>query len=105
MANSPRLYVGLAILVALMVAIAVLGSRGGDTSTTEPLPPKAGVNRIAYVSLDGQVRTIRPDGSDERRISPEELSPEDGFFTWPTWSQTRVGWSSPVYIAMRCGAP
>ena len=81
MTNSPRPYIASAILLALLVAIAVLGGRGGITSTEDPLPPKAEVNRIAYVSLDGQIRSIKPDGSDERTISPEV-----GTFTWPTWS-------------------
>ena len=81
MTNSPRPYVASVILLGLLVAIAVLGSRGGVTSTEDPLPPKAEVNRIAYVIPDGQILSIKPDGSNERTISPEL-----GTFTWPTWS-------------------
>ena len=39
------------------------------------------MKRIAFVGLDGQIRTADADGSHPRRISPET-----GIFTWPTWS-------------------
>ena len=81
MGISPRLFIGLILLGALLATIAVLGGRGGTGSKGQALPPGLGVNRIAYVDLDARVHTINPDGSDDRRISPEE-----GFFTWPTWS-------------------
>ena len=80
-AGSPRLYVGLVILVAALVVIAVVGTRGGFFGSDGSLPPDPAVNRIAYVGLDGQIRSLAPDGSDERQISPM-----DGFFTWPAWS-------------------
>ena len=67
-----RLYAGIVLLAALLAVIAVFG--GGGRPTPE-------VNRIVYVSLDAQIRSIRPDGSD-----PRQISPDDGFFTWPTWS-------------------
>ena len=71
------------ILLALLVVIAVVGERGGATATEDPLPPRPGIDRIVYVGLDAQIRTIEPDGSDERVISPGAA---DGFYTWPTWS-------------------
>lgn len=43
---------------------------------------EAGVNRIAFVDVEGAIQTIKPDGSGQRQISPNA----DGFFTWPTWS-------------------
>ena len=46
-----------------------------------PQPSKQGVNLIAYVDPNGQVKTVSPDGSSAARISPDE-----GFFTWPMWS-------------------
>ena len=79
--GSPRIYVAIVVLVALLVVTAVLGGQGGVGSTGESLPPKQGVNRIAYVNPDGHIFTVSPDGSEERRISPE-----DGTFLWPTWS-------------------
>jgi len=79
--SSPRIYVAIVILAALLVITAVLGGQGGVGSTGESLPPKQGVNRIAYVDPDGIIFSINPDGSAERRISPE-----DGTFLWPTWS-------------------
>ena len=81
MAISLRLLAGLILLGALLAAIAVLGDRGGTGSAGQSLPPVLKVNRIAYVDLDGQIHTVNPTGFDDRRISPEV-----GFFTWPTWS-------------------
>ena len=78
---SPRNYIWVVLLVAVLVVIAVLGGRGGFTSSTPSLPPEQGVNRIAFVDLDAQVRSMNPDGSDVRQISSGE-----GSFTWPTWS-------------------
>ncbi|MCH8205495.1 MAG: PD40 domain-containing protein [Chloroflexi bacterium] len=81
MAGSLRLYAGLVTLAALMVIIAVLGSRGGIRASGESLPPKEGVNRIVYVGLDGLIRSVNPDGSE-----PSQISPQEGVYTWPTWS-------------------
>ena len=55
----------------------------GSANGESPTPPagEPGTNLIAYVGLDGQVRTISPDGLGRRQVSPEE-----GSFTWPTWS-------------------
>ena len=81
MTSSLRLYAGSIALSALLVLIAVLGSRGGAGGSGEPLPPTLDVNRIAYVGTDGLIHSVNPDGSEPIRISPEE-----GVFTWPTWS-------------------
>ena len=64
-----------------MVTIAVLGGHGGASSSGQPSPPGLAVDRIAYVGVDGAIRTVNPDGSGVNVITPE-----DGFFTWPTWS-------------------
>ena len=76
-----RLYAFLVLLSALMVATAVVGGHGGTSSSGEPVPPSLRVDRIAYVGLDGQIRTVDRDGFGETIISRG-----DGFFTWPTWS-------------------
>ena len=84
MQSSIRVYALVVLLVVLLVVVAVLGSRGGLTSSSASLPPALpgpGVNRIAFVDLDGQVLSMNPDGSDLQSISAG-----DGFFTWPTWS-------------------
>ncbi len=78
---SNRVYAGVVILVALLVVTAVLGSRGGIASNKGPLPPEPPVNRIAYVSPDGQIEAVLPNGSD-----PWQINQGEGFFTWPTWS-------------------
>ena len=76
-----RLYVMLVVLSALLVAVAVAGGHGGAYGSRDLLPPRLEVDRIAYVSLEGQIRTVAPNGE-----SDELVSPESGFFTWPTWS-------------------
>ena len=92
MVSSARPYAFVLILAALVAALVVFGTRGGATSTGEPLPaststpiPAAtaalGVNRIVYVGLDRQIWTARPDGSDKQKITLD-----DGRYAWPTWS-------------------
>ena len=84
MQSPARAYTLVVLLAAFLVALAVLGSRGGLRSSSASLPPELGlpeVNRIAYVDLDGHVLSMNPDGS-----SPRPISEGDGFFTWPTWS-------------------
>jgi len=81
MEGSMRTNAGMVILVSLLVILAVLGSRGGVASSQPPLPPEPAVNRIAVAGVDGQVRSIKPDGTDILEISGSE-----GFFTWPTWA-------------------
>ena len=56
------------------------------------------VNRIAYVGSDGNVFTIRPDGTDSQRLTFTDLRVGPGghilaqglesrvFYAWPTWS-------------------
>ena len=69
-----RLLLGVIALVLMLVSAAVISS----------LRPAAdpGVNLIAFVSADGEVMTMRPDGLQVNRITPDV----EGFFTWPTWS-------------------
>ena len=91
MAKSARVYAFLIALAVLLAAIVVLGVRGGvlDFGVSSP-PQEPRVDLIAYVGLDGQIRTVRPDGTDAEKISPDE-----GFFTWPMWSpdSTRIVFS------------
>ena len=56
------------------------------------------VNRIAYIGPDGNILTIKPDGTDSRRITTTDLrvgpaghilaqgTRSQIFYTWPTWS-------------------
>jgi Tol biopolymer transport system component len=80
-----RLFVFIAILSGMIAAMVVAGSRGGLRDITSPLPPTLpdmpGVDLIAYADLKGRIGLIRPDGSSDIKISPE-----NGFFGWPTWS-------------------
>lgn len=76
-----RMYAFFVLLFAAMVTIAVIGGHGGTSSTGGLVPPDLAVDRIAYVGLDGQIRTVNPDGSDTVTIGQGE-----GFQTWPTWS-------------------
>ena len=75
---KPRVYTLLVLLLVLVVAAVVLVMEGRSSSDGEALPA---VNRIAYVTLERQIRTVQPDGSDAVTISLE-----DGSFAWPTWS-------------------
>ena len=72
--NGARHLIG-AIVLALLLAAAHL-----IAAARPHLPPA--VNLIAFVDADGAVKTMRPDGSQTTRISPDV----QGFFTWPTWS-------------------
>lgn len=76
-----RLNAFLVLLAASAIAGAVVGGYGESSDADEPVPVAPKVDRIAYAGLDGQIRTVAPDGSDARTISPSE-----GVFTWPTWS-------------------
>ena len=79
MGLSLRFYAGLIMLAALMVMIGVLGvlTRDDTTVASPPAQPQEPeVNRIAYVSLDTQVRTIRPEGFDQYAYSHSLWSPD-----------------------------
>ena len=81
MTYSIRLYAFIAILSTLVAVIAVLGDGRDAPPTCQPLPPRVGDGFIAYVSPEGQINTVSPDGCSAARVSPER-----GFFTWPAWS-------------------
>ena len=81
MSFFPGKYSILAVAVAALLTVVVLGGMGETTGRSDAWPPEYLVNRIAVVSEDGQVSTMRRDGSGERAISDDE-----GFFTWPTWA-------------------
>ena len=77
------LAVALGLLVVSAAACGLFGtgddevrSQFGERPSAEPGP-----GRIAYVGLDGQVRTVSPDGSGEQIISPRT-----GVYSWPAWS-------------------
>ena len=69
-----RFLLGAILLVFMLVSAAVISL----------LRPAAdpGLNLIAFVSVDGEVMTMSPDGLQVNRITPDV----EGFFTWPTWS-------------------
>ena len=66
-----RIYALGVVLAAAMVIVAVAGGHGGTYGNGKPLPPDLGVDRIAYVDLDGRVFTVAPDGQDRIAVSPE----------------------------------
>ena len=76
-----RLLAALAVLVGGLVSVGVVASVD-EPANVESLPPAPLVDLIAYVTADGQVRTVAPDGSNDTLLSP----PGDGFYTWPAWS-------------------
>lgn len=80
-----RVYVGAVLLIGMIVTIRIAGAlRTGEETSPQAAVEESpdGVNLIAYVSVDGEVWTTSPDGSDRQMVSPQL----DGFFTWPTWS-------------------
>ena len=81
MTGSLRLYAGITVLASVVVVLTIVGSRGGTVVDGPEWPPDYTVNRIAVVGSDARIRTYSPDGTGEFL-----LTPEDGVFTWPTWS-------------------
>ena len=100
---------GLAGAIALLAACGSAAAPGritpGDAPSREQQTAETGeqsqptmVNRIAYVTDDGNIATINPDGSDPRRLTRSEARVEraghvlaqaadsESFYTWPTWS-------------------
>jgi Tol biopolymer transport system component len=92
---SKRLIAFLTVLTALIAAVALVGGNGGAFSTGDLLPPRRGVNLIAYVDLSGQIHTIQPEDPSVK----EKITPEGGVFTWPAWSPdaTQLAFSG-VYL-------
>ena len=65
----------------MVIVLTVVGSRAGAPGDGFRWPPDYTVNRIAVVGSDARIRTYSPDGTGELLITPD-----DGVFTWPTWS-------------------
>ena len=81
MTGSLRLYAGITVLASVVLVLTIVGGRGGTVVDGPEWPPDYTVNRIAVVGSDARIRTYSPDGTGEFL-----LTPEDGVFTWPTWS-------------------
>ncbi|MDE2901079.1 MAG: hypothetical protein OXN15_08700 [Chloroflexota bacterium] len=97
----------------LAVAAAALAACGGDverapvTPTPRPPPP---VDRIAYVGDDGNIYTVRGDGSRREQVTRLNSGPvaslavaglaqsRSAYYAWPTWSPdgTRIAASRVV---------
>ena len=106
-------------LIALVVLAACRDGRAPSRTDVSTVPPEArestmetvpdtpsfsgeerdmGVNRIAYVGAEGNIFTIRPDGTDSRRLTSTDLrvgpagpgmaqvTSSEVVYTWPTWS-------------------
>ena len=82
---------------------ALPGQEAGQRSATSmPTPSQEesemAVNRIAYIGSNGNIFTIKPDGTDSRRLTTTDLrvglgghvmaqaSETQVFYAWPTWS-------------------
>ncbi len=68
----------------LSVALAVMflvAWRGGAAPGPDTPGETTSVNRIAVVESGLRIRSFNPDGTDPRQVSPEQ-----GLYTWPTWS-------------------
>ena len=82
MIGSFRLYAGVAVLASVVLVLTVVGSLAGGERDGFQWPPDYTVNRIAVVGSDARIRTYSPDGTGGASCS----LPDDGVFTWPTWS-------------------
>ena len=73
----------LALLCVSAIACGLFGTGDDGERSQFGQRPDAdpGPGQIAYVGLDGQVRTVNPDGSGEQIVSPR-----NGVFSWPAWS-------------------
>ncbi len=93
MNSSPGKRSFIALLAAILFVVGVAGGRVWIDERDAVWPPEYLVNRIAIVTDDGTVSSLRPDGSDQRPISEGA-----GYFTWPTWSPDgrRVAYSGVV---------
>lgn len=78
-----RLRKAIVLIPALTLLIACGGNLAPTSGNTDPnLTAKADFHgRIAYVSDDFQIWTVKPDGSDRRQITQD-----DSKYTWPGWS-------------------
>ena len=81
MNEGHRRYAWILLLAGILVVLAAVGGVGSLGESEQTWPPLYSINRIAVVGLDAQIRSYRPDGSDEQPVSTG-----DGLFTWPTWS-------------------
>ena len=72
---------GLLCVSAMACGLFGSGDDGERSQFGERPDADAGPGQIAYVGLDGQVRTVNPDGSGEQIVSPRT-----GVFSWPAWS-------------------
>ncbi len=70
------------VLGVLLVLTVVVGGNGGAFSQQDAIPTRTALNLIVYADLQGQIRTLSPEGSSASRM----VSPETGFYTWPAWS-------------------
>jgi len=101
------------VLLALLSVFALAcGGDGDETPTPQSDTPTSGpeetitVNTIAYVGLDSNIYTIRPDGTDEKLLTlsfeeqtvsllPAPVKADDILYNWPTWSPdaTKIAFS------------
>ncbi len=92
--SRPWLWVGLAGGCGLLlVCLCLVGISGGAAlARVNGLPiggnRAAPVNRIAYQGNDGNIRTVAPDGSDDRPVTTDGDGSErpQRFYMLPTWS-------------------
>lgn len=87
-----------AFLCALLTALAVCGADAERVTATLTPSPTAVVNRIAYVGDDGNIYTVRGDGSRREQVTRLNSGPvaslavaglvqaRSAYYAWPTWS-------------------
>ena len=80
------------------------------TISTPDLEESGVVNRIAYVAPESNIFTIRPDGTDQERLTfpvqqesasllPAGAASEDTIYNWPTWSPDATQIAITAFLA------
>ena len=96
----------LSFVLLALIAAPLLAACGGDAERVAPTPPPgapAAVDRIAYVGGDGNVYTVKGDGTQRRQVTRVNTGPvaslaaaglprapaqqpRSAYYAWPTWS-------------------
>lgn len=91
--SRPWVWVGLAggcglLLTCLCLALVGSGALLVRSNGVAVADPGRAVNRIAYQGNDGNIRTVAPDGSDDRAVTTDGDGGERPrrFYMLPTWS-------------------
>ena len=111
----------LATLIAGAAGLSLLlACSAGAPAAPEHIPMPTPVNRIAYIDSEGQLQTVRPDGSHRNALTPGAVADagqdtgsggrvagilaqpaaRNRYYSWPTWSPD----GSRIAVSLIAGA-